>query len=67
MFIIIIHIPINYMIMIIISIHTLSLHTHAGLVETYYTALELKVNLHPTQTCPEFLVSCWGVVSIIVS
>ena len=43
------------------QITTLSLH--AGKVETY-TVLEFKVHLQPTQTCSEFLVSCFGMTLI---
>ena len=38
----------------------LSLHAHAGQVETNDTILELKVHLHPALTCSEFIVSCLG-------
>ena len=40
--------------------YAISLHTHAGQVDTSHIVLELKVHLHPTLTCPDFLVSCLG-------
>ena len=40
--------------------YVISLHAHAGQMDTYHIVLELKVHLHPTLNCPDFLVSCLG-------